>query len=180
MYGGTERIVSYPTEELVRQEHRVTLYASGDSVTAAELVAITPRSFRLDPDVIDPLAHTVRLIERVMADGDRYDVIHFRRTTCSSAPCAGWKTSVATMHGRMDLPDLVPSTPSSRMLLVSISMTSAFRCPTSIGRRPSTTGCRWTRSPSDRPGSYLAFLGRTSPEKGWTTRSRLRGAATNP
>ena len=46
-------------------------------MTAAELVAITPRAFRLDPDVIDPLAHTVRLIERVMADGDRYDVIHF-------------------------------------------------------------------------------------------------------
>jgi glycosyl transferase family 4 len=64
-YGGTERVVSYLTEELVRQGHDVTLFASGDSVTAARLVAACPRSLRLDPRCPDPLASHVRLVERV-------------------------------------------------------------------------------------------------------------------
>ncbi|HYM53621.1 MAG TPA: glycosyltransferase, partial [Candidatus Dormibacteraeota bacterium] len=62
LYGGTERVVSYLTEELVRQGHDVTLYASGDSVTSARLVPVTPRALRLDESVKDPLAHQVRMV----------------------------------------------------------------------------------------------------------------------
>ena len=65
LYGGTERVVSYITEELVRQGHQVTLFASGDSETSAELVACAERSLRLDPQVRDPLAHNVLMLEKV-------------------------------------------------------------------------------------------------------------------
>src|SRR5947208_2777630 len=77
MYGGTERIVSYLTEELVEMGHDVTLFASGDSRTAARLVPAAPRSLRLDPSCRDPLAHHMVLIEREMREAPRFDIIHF-------------------------------------------------------------------------------------------------------
>src|SRR5580692_7478645 len=77
LYGGTERVVSWLTEELVRQEHRVTLFASGDSVTAAELVAGCPRSLRLDPKCVDALALHLAMLEEVFRQAPRFDVIHF-------------------------------------------------------------------------------------------------------
>src|SRR5213593_4113630 len=82
LYGGTERVVSYLTEELVRQGHDVTLFASGDSVTTARLIACTPRSLRLDEECIDPLAHHVVMIDKVFKEMDdvkahRFDIIHF-------------------------------------------------------------------------------------------------------
>src|SRR6266478_481931 len=76
-YGGTERVVSYLTEELVRQGHQVTLFASGDSVTQAELVAACSRSLRLDERCIDQLAHHILMLEQVFQQADRFDVIHF-------------------------------------------------------------------------------------------------------
>ena len=76
-YGGTERVVSYLTEELVRQGHQVTLFASGDSVTAAELVAGCPRSLRLDPKCVDSLAPHLVLLEEVFRQAPRFDLIHF-------------------------------------------------------------------------------------------------------
>jgi glycosyltransferase involved in cell wall biosynthesis len=169
MYGGTERIVSYLTEELVREGHRVTLYASGDSVTSAELVAITPRALRLDPDVIDPLSHTVRLTERVIADADRYDVIHFHMDHLQLGAMRRLRTpSVATMHGRMDLPDLAslyaefPDVP-----LVSISDAQREPLPNLNWQATIYHGLPMDQiRATDQPGSYLAFLGRTSPEKG--------------
>ena len=169
MYGGTERIVSYLTEELVRQGHRVTLYASGDSVTAAELVSLTPRAFRLDPDVIDPLAHTVRLVERVLADADRYDVIHFHMDHLQLSAMRRLRTpSVATMHGRMDLPDLAALYAEfSDVPLVSISDDQRIPLPNLNWQATIYHGLPMGDiTSSERPGSYLAFLGRTSPEKG--------------
>src|ERR1700704_1713447 len=77
LYGGTERVVSYLTEELVRQGHDVTLYASGDSRTAAELVPLVPRALRLDREVRDYLPYTYLQIDRVYRDADEFDVIHF-------------------------------------------------------------------------------------------------------
>src|SRR2546428_4346922 len=79
LYGGTERVVSYLTEELVRQGHEVTLFASGDSVTSARLVATTDRSLRLDEGCVDQLAHQIRQLERVFheVELDRYDLVHF-------------------------------------------------------------------------------------------------------
>src|SRR5256714_13503651 len=76
-YGGPERVVSYLTEELVRQGHDVTLYASGDSETQARLVPACPRSLRLDPHCRDPLAHHVRLVELVSRGIEESDVVHF-------------------------------------------------------------------------------------------------------
>src|SRR5437867_2795384 len=76
-YGGTERVVSYLTEELVRQGHQVTLFASGDSVTAADLVAASRRSLRLDERCIDQLAHHIVLLEKVFRRAAEFDVIHF-------------------------------------------------------------------------------------------------------
>ncbi len=169
LYGGTERIVSYLTEELVRQGHRVTLYASGDSVTDAELVAITPRALRLDPDVIDPLAHSVRLVERVMTDADQYDVIHFHTDHVQLAAMRRLRTpSVATMHGRMDLPDLAALyTEFGDVALVSISDAQRTPLPDLNWQATIYHGLPMEDiKPSFADGHYLAFLGRTSPEKG--------------
>src|SRR6184192_3025140 len=106
-YGGTERIVSYLTEELVRQGHDVTLFASGDSVTGARLVACSPRSLRLDEECIDPLAHHVVMVDRVFKMANRFDIIHFH-IDYLHFPLAGLYdvANITTMHGRMDLPDL--------------------------------------------------------------------------
>src|SRR5438270_1282472 len=76
-YGGTERVVSYLTEELVRQGHQVTLFASGDSVTQARLVAACSRSLRLDHGCVDQLAHHIVLLEQVFRQASAFDLIHF-------------------------------------------------------------------------------------------------------
>ncbi|MEO6345525.1 MAG: glycosyltransferase, partial [Candidatus Limnocylindria bacterium] len=76
-YGGTERVVAYLTDELVRQGHEVTLFASGDSITTAELIACAPRALRLDESVIDPIAHQIYELECVAAQAHRFDVIHW-------------------------------------------------------------------------------------------------------
>src|SRR4029450_3780132 len=76
-YGGTERVVSYLTEELVRQGHDVTLFASGDSVTQAHLVAACERSLRLDKRCVDVAAHHMILLERVFQRAEHFDIIHF-------------------------------------------------------------------------------------------------------
>jgi hypothetical protein len=73
LYGGTERVVSYLTEELVRQGHAVTLFASGDSMTAAELVPVCHNALRLDERVVDPLAYYILLLERAFSRVDQFD-----------------------------------------------------------------------------------------------------------
>src|SRR5207244_11809553 len=77
LYGGTERVVSNLTEELVRQGHDVTLFASGDSRTTAHLVPCCQCAIRLDPQCVDPLPHHFLMLERVFPDADRFDLIHF-------------------------------------------------------------------------------------------------------
>src|ERR1700747_873256 len=77
LYGGTERIVSYLAEELVRQGHEVTLFASGDSATRAELIPCCDMSLRLDKRVLDPLPYYVMMLDRVMASASSFDVLHF-------------------------------------------------------------------------------------------------------
>jgi glycosyltransferase involved in cell wall biosynthesis len=109
LYGGTERIVSYLTEELVRQGHEVTLFASGDSVTRARLVAACPRSLRLDPDCVDSLAHHLILIEEAFRRAADFDVVHFH-VDYLHFPVSRRRPipHVTTFHGRLDIPDLVP------------------------------------------------------------------------
>src|SRR5262249_58984217 len=75
LYGGTERVVSYLTEELVRRGHEVTLFASGDSETTAELIPVCPRALRLDRGCVDQMAHHIRLLELVYQGLSRFDLV---------------------------------------------------------------------------------------------------------
>jgi glycosyltransferase involved in cell wall biosynthesis len=168
-YGGTERVVSYLTEELVRQGHQVTLFASGDSVTTAELAEACPRSLRLDPNCVDSLAPHLVMLEEVFRQAHRFDILHFH-IDYLHFPFSKRQPQprVTTLHGRLDLPEL-PALYGvySQEPLISIS---------DAQRRP-LPGCNWQGTvyhglPKDlhtyreQPGDYLAFLGRISPEKG--------------
>lgn len=170
LYGGTERVVSYLTDELVRLGHDVTLFASSDSHTAARLVPCSPHALRLDPRVKDPLPHHLLMLERVRTRAAEFDVLHFHVEHLHLPlfrPLA--HKTLTTLHGRLDLPDLVPLYNEFRdMPLVSISHSQ---------RRP-LADANWIGTvyhglasgvcpfnPAPR-GGYLAFLGRVSPEKG--------------
>jgi glycosyltransferase involved in cell wall biosynthesis len=168
LYGGTERIVSYLTEELVAQDHTVTLFASGDSQTAAELVSPCRRALRLDADCHDRLAYHILQTEQVAARARDFDLIHchvdyihFPVLRRMGIPC------VTTLHGRLDLRDLIPVFREfADMPLVSIS--DAQRQPLSWANWAGTVyhglpEGSYRFNPS--PGDYLAFLGRISPEK---------------
>ena len=104
-YGGTERVVSFLTEELVALGHEVTLFASGDSVTEAELEAVWPRALRLDPSVRDPLAPQMLLLEVARRRAYEFDIIHFHLDYLPFSLFSRQLTPfVTTLHGRLDLP----------------------------------------------------------------------------
>ena len=171
LYGGTELVVSYLTEELVKQGHDVTLFASGDSLTEATLVAGSPRSLRLDADCIDPLAHHILLVEKVLRyhEEDPFDVIHFH-VDYLHFPISRREAlpSMTTLHGRLDIPDLVPLYREFREEPV-VSISDAQRNPLPwlnwIGTVHHGLPQGHYRAYTE-PGKYLAFLGRISPEKG--------------
>ncbi len=169
-YGGTERVVSHLAEELVRRGHEVTLFASGDSQTAAELIAPVQRALRLDPVAGDPIAAHVVEVSQVFERRDEFDIVHchigylaFPFSRLASAK------SMHTLHGRLDLPNLRPLFAHfSNVPLVSIS--EAQREPLEdldlewIGTVHH--GLPLEQYPCGRGGGgYLAFLGRISPEK---------------
>jgi glycosyltransferase involved in cell wall biosynthesis len=167
-YGGTERVVSYLTEELVRQGHDVTLYASGDSVTRARLVAACRRSLRLDKTCVDQLAHHVLMLELLGKDAASYDVIHYHIDYLHYPFSRRMHVPhVTTLHGRLDMPDLVPLYREFRDMPV-VSISNAQRAPLPRAHWAATV---YHGLPEDlyrfrpRPGNYLAFLGRISPEK---------------
>lgn len=168
LYGGTERVVSWLTEELVRQGHEVTLYASGDSVTRARLKAPCARALRLDARCRDPLAHHVLLLEAVMRDAASYDLIHYHVDYLHFplSQRAGI-AHLTTLHGRLDLPDLRPLYRAFReQPLVSISDSQRRPLPWANWIRTVYHGLDPDRYQlHERPGDYLAFLGRISPEK---------------
>ena len=169
LYGGTERIVSYLTDELVRLGHDVTLFASGDSVSAAHLVPCVPKALRLDPNVRDPIPYYMLMLDRVNDVADDFDILHFHIDQFHFPlfrPIA--HRTVTTTHGRQDLPDLRPLYFGfSDMPLVSIS--DAQRLPIANANFVATIyhGIPFDlHKPTYRPrGGYLAFLGRISPEK---------------
>jgi glycosyltransferase involved in cell wall biosynthesis len=169
LYGGTERVVSYITEELVRQGHQVALFASGDSETSAELVACCERSLRLDPQARDALAHNVLMLEKVRQRANEFDVLHFH-TDYMFFPLIRdhLLPSVTTLHGRLDLPDLMPLYREFNDIpLVSISDHQRLPLPP-----VNWVGTVYHGLPLDlypfcdhRSSDYVAFLGRVSPEK---------------
>ena len=129
LYGGTERVVSHLTEELVRQGHDVTLFASGDSRTLAALEAPCERALRLDPQCRDPLAHHIVLINRVASSAHLFDIIHFHVDYLHFpvfASRAG--KTLTTLHGRLDLPDLPPLHREFTMMPLA-SISDAQRAP---------------------------------------------------
>ena len=123
LYGGSERIVSYLTDELVRQGHDVTLFASGDSVSSAHLVRCVPMALRLDANVRDPIPYYMLMLDRVRELADDFDILHFHIDQFHFPlfrPIAN--RTVTTLHGRQDLHDLKPLYVGfSDMPLVSIS-----------------------------------------------------------
>ncbi len=166
-YGGTERVVAYLTDELIRRGHEVTLFASADSRTLARLVPGSTTALRLG-NVRDPLAHHVCLLDEVFRRAADFDVIHCHVDYLAFPFLAACPVpSVSTLHGRLDLPDLQPIYQRfSQVPLVSIS--DAQRGP--------VANANWLRTvyhglPPDehtfeaRPDGYLAFLGRIAPEK---------------
>jgi glycosyltransferase involved in cell wall biosynthesis len=167
-YGGTERVVALLTEELVQRGHQVTLFASGDSQTSAELVPCCERGLRLDHDVTDYVAYTMTQLGEAYRRADEFDLIHnhvdyFAFPVADICPTP----TLTTTHGRLDLPEVrrvyrtFPALP-----LVAISE----------DQRASLPGVNWVdvvyngvdldhyRFRPD-PGDYLVFLGRISPEK---------------
>ncbi len=169
LYGGTERIVSYLTEELVRQGHDVTLFASGDSQTKAKLVPVTTMALRLNPHVCDPIPHHMILLEEVRRRADQFDALHFH-IDLLHMPFAQehLDRAVTTLHGRLDLPDLVPfyrAFPDHR--LVSISDHQRLPMPPVNWAGTVYHGLPADLLPPRLEGGdgYLAFLGRISPEK---------------
>src|SRR5262245_41602219 len=128
-YGGTERVVSYLTEELHRQGHDVTLFASGDSETSARLVAPWPRSLRLDERCEDQMAHHVLLLEQVFQLAHEFDIVHYHLDYMHYALSRRvGEPQVTTLHGRLDIPDLVPLYQEFRDMPV-ISISNAQRAP---------------------------------------------------
>ncbi len=169
LYGGTERVVSWLTEELVREGHEVTLFASGDSLTNARLVPGSSRALRLDSRCVDPLAHHVNLLERVTQYKDEFDIIHFHIDYlhfCMSRREA--LRQVTTLHGRLDIPDLVPLYREFYEMPV-VSISDAQRSPLAWLNWHGTVHHGMPEDvlrPCSDSGKYLAFLGRVSPEKG--------------
>lgn len=169
LYGGTERVVSYLTEELVRQGHDVTLFASGDSVTAATLRPMCKRALRLEGGkVIDPLAHHIRMIERVTREAADFDVVHFHIDYLHFPVTRRRRIpALTTLHGRLDIPDLVPLYREYRDMNV-ISISDSQRAPLPWVNWVATVHHGLPEdlyTPRPEPGNYLAFLGRISPEK---------------
>jgi glycosyltransferase involved in cell wall biosynthesis len=168
-YGGTERIVSYLTEELVDRGHDVTLFASGDSITSARLVAPCVQSLRTDEQSLDPMAPHILMFEQVLQRTDDLDIVHFH-TDYVQFPMMRRHSvpHVTTLHGRLDIPELAPLYREFDDEPV-VSISNSHRGPLPWAHWQATI---YHGIPEDlyapRPtsGSYLAFLGRISPEKG--------------
>jgi len=170
LYGGTERVVSYLTEDLVAQGHEVTLFASGDSITAANLVPCCTQALRLDSAVSDVVPYYMLMLDKVRSHAAEFDVLHFHIDhfhfpIFRHLPIP----SLTTLHGRQDHRDCLPFFAGfSDMPLISIS--DAQRAPLPHANFVTTIHHGLPldlHEASYRPkGGYLAFIGRISPEKG--------------
>jgi glycosyltransferase involved in cell wall biosynthesis len=182
-YGGTERVVSYLTEALVKLGHDVTLFASGDSITRAHLRAICQRSLRLDKHSIDPVADHVYLTERVFQESEQFEIVHSHMDYLFYPLLRRMRTPhVTTLHGRLDIPNLsMLYREFSDIPLVSIS--NYQRLPLSWANWLATVHHGLPEdlySFREKPGEYLAFIGRISPEKRVDSAIKIAGRAGLP
>src|SRR5512132_136796 len=183
LYGGTERVVAWLVDELVDLGHQVTLFASGDSNTKAELVPVCPRALRLGKPRPDPVAAQAALLEAVAQRADEFDVIH-AHIDWLHLPIVqrAGIPFLTTLHGRLDLPglsDMIRLFPSAPYVSISDN------------QRLPLAGAKWLGTvyhgmpkrllkPSFRPGQYLAFLGRLTHEKGAHVAIRIAQATGMP
>jgi glycosyltransferase involved in cell wall biosynthesis len=168
LYGGTERVVHWLTEELVALGHDVTLFASGDSITSAKLEPMWPQSLRLSGSIRDPNALHMLMMEVVRRRADNFDVLHFHLDYYPFSLFSRQSTPfLTTLHGRLDLPELHP---------IFNACTAAPVVSISNSQRRPLPQARWVRTvyhglpdqlitPKPVRPSYLAFLGRIAPEK---------------
>src|SRR5580693_5421983 len=183
LYGGTERIVSYLTEELVRLGHDVTLFASGDSITSAELAPCCTRALRLDPTVHDTIPHFMLMLDKVRERADEFDILHFHIDLFHFPLFRALAArTLTTLHGRQDLGDLKPFySRFGEMPLVSISNDQRKPLPHANFVATIQHGIpAGLHRPSFEQGGYLAFLGRISPEKRPDRAIRIARAAGIP
>ena len=174
LYGGTERVVSYLTEELVRLGHDVTLFASGDSETSARLVACSRRALRLDPAVKDPLAPLTLMLERVRQRAHEFDILHFHLEHLHFPLFRSLaRKTVTTVHSRLDLQEFAALYREFHdMPLVSISAAQRRPLPGAnwvgtVHHGLASEVCPFNPAFNHAArGGYFAFLGRVSPEKG--------------
>src|SRR5690606_1472421 len=167
-YGGTERVVSHLTEELVRAGADVTLFAAGDSRTSAELDPVCDRALRLDRGCRDPMVHIVRQLERVAERAHEFDLIHYHISFLHFPLSRALRLSqLTTLHGRLDLPELqlihgeFPDMP-----LVAISRAQRRQLPGGpfVGTVHHGLPLDLYRFEPE-PDDYFAFIGRISPDK---------------
>ncbi|MEZ0390936.1 MAG: glycosyltransferase family 4 protein [Pseudobdellovibrionaceae bacterium] len=168
LYGGTERVVEALTEELVRLGHDVSLFASGDSQTSAQLIPCCPQALRLDPKCRDSMAPHILMLQKVFERAEDFDLIHFHVDYLHFPLSKKMQIpQVTTLHGRLDAPELVPLFQNfSEMPLVSIS--NSQRTPLNFANWAGTVYHGLAKEKfefKNEPGRYLAFLGRISPEK---------------
>jgi len=184
LYGGTERVVSWLTEELVRRGHEVTLFASGDSQTQARLIPFRERALRLDPHAMDTVAPHILMVEKVFQMAAEFDIIHghidyYPYALARRHPQVAF---LATLHGRLDIPELQPLYSEFQDIPV-VSISNAQRLPLPQARWVGTVyhGLPVELHPFyPEPGDYLAFLGRVSPEKGLDTAIEIAAQAGMP
>lgn len=169
LYGGTERVVHYLTEELIKQGHDVTLFASGDSVTNARLISNVESGLRLKQDCTDSLAHHIVQIQEVIECAHEFDILHFHIdylhfpfTNKLAIP------SVTTLHGRLDIPDLQDVYNKFKSQnVISISKSQQKPLPQANWKGTVYHGLPENlHTKGQGNGDYLAFVGRISPEKG--------------
>jgi glycosyltransferase involved in cell wall biosynthesis len=180
LYGGTERVIAWLIDELVALGHQVTLFASGDSVTRAKLVPVWPRALRLGRPKTDPAVAQAALMEALARHASEFDLIHCHTDWMHLPLLTRLDVPfLTTLHGRLDtpgLPELVRQFPSAPFISISDD------------QRAPLTGAKWlgtiyhglppsSLNSSHAPGSYLAFLGRLTPDKGPATAIRLARAA---
>src|SRR5271166_4089437 len=168
-YGGTERAVSWLTEALVEQGHDVTLFGSGDSVTAAKLESVWPRALRLDGNIRDPNALHALMLEQVARRASKFDLLHFHLDYYPFSLFSRQRTPfVTTLHGRLDLPEHQPVFSAFSDIPV-VSISNSQRRPLPQANWVGTVHHGMPEElliPTPATPSYLAFLGRIAPEKG--------------
>jgi glycosyltransferase involved in cell wall biosynthesis len=183
LYGGTERIVSYLTEELVRLGHEVTLFASGDSITSAELAPCCTRGLRLDLTVRDTIPHFMLMIDKVRERAEQFDILHFHLDLFHFPLFRSLAArTLTTLHGRQDFSDLKPFyNRFDEMPLISISNDQRKPLPHANFVATIHHGIPAAlHQPSFAHGGYLAFLGRICSEKRPDRAIRIARAAGIP